>query len=177
MSDEKDMKPRNEIPHREMMAWEINRNKIDLHRLFRDKNQKLMSLQNKNHTIWDPELMETQNLFWRKYEARIAHGYPLTAWWQLGLLYGAGLYTAREQGLVKRNVILTKFWKFHYFDWITFMRRGLIYAWAGGLISGTIMFGLPDLSIRRAVNAYNFLCGGLSKDIRNSEGHPGRQPI
>ena len=42
-----------------------------------------------------PEISGTLD-YWHKQEARLAHGYPATAWLQLGLLYGVGVYTARE---------------------------------------------------------------------------------
>ena len=70
-------------------------------------------------------------MYWKYHEGRVAHGYPYTAWMQLGLLYAAGVYTAREQGLVRRSVFVTRFWRFHYFDWITYIRRAGLYAGAG----------------------------------------------
>jgi hypothetical protein len=51
---------------------------------------------------------------------------------------------------------LTRFWRFHYFDWISYIRRSVVYAWAGGLVAGTLLFGSPDLAIRRAFNSYNY---------------------
>ena len=72
--------------------------------------------------------------------------------------------------MIRKGVILTKFWKFHYFDWITFMRRGAIYAWAGGLAAGIVMFGSPDLTLKRAINRYRFFFAGIAVDINNKEG-------
>ena len=100
----------------------------------------------------------------------MAHGYPYTAYLQLGLLYGCGVYTAQEQGLIKRGVVFTKFWRFHYFDWISFLRRGGIYAWAGGLVAGTVMFGSPDLSIRRCINKYTTWFGMEPNELRGETG-------
>mmetsp|Transcript_27072 Transcript_27072/g.26131 ORF Transcript_27072/g.26131 Transcript_27072/m.26131 type:complete len:97 (+) Transcript_27072:106-396(+) len=77
----------------------------------------------------------------RAREGKMAHGYPFTGWMQLGLLYYVGLYTAKEQGIVKRGVYFQKYWRAHYFDWLLFARRGAIYAWAGGLVLGTVLFG------------------------------------
>ena len=53
-----------------------------------------------------------------------------------------------------RNAIFARFWRFHYFDWMMFMRRGSIYALGGGLVAGTVLFGSPDVSIKRAINRY-----------------------
>ena len=72
--------------------------------------------------------------------------------------------------MIRKGVILTKFWKFHYFDWITFIRRGGIYAWAGGLAAGIVMFGDPNLTLKRAINRYQYLCGGFAVDINNKTG-------
>ena len=73
---------------------------------------------------------------------------------QLGLIYACGLYTAKEQGCVARGVIFSRFWRYHYFDWLTFLRRSGIYAIGGGLVAGTILFGSPDVSIKRVINRY-----------------------
>ena len=35
------------------------------------------------------------------------------------------------------------------------MRRVVVYAWAGGLVAGTVLFGNPQLAIRRAINRYH----------------------
>lgn len=94
--------------------------------------------------------------YWYFNEGKISHGYPATFWLQFGLVYAAGVYTARSQGLIRKNVFLTKFWRFHYFDWIGYMRRVVIYAWAGGLVGGTVLFGNPHLAFRRAVNRYHY---------------------
>jgi len=82
-------------------------------------------------------------MYWAQNEGKLSHGYPATFWLQFGLLYATGVYTAREQGLIRRNVFLTKFWRFHYFDWISYMRRCVVYGWAGGLVAGTVLFGNP----------------------------------
>ena len=36
------------------------------------------------------------------------------------------------------------------------IRRSVVYAWAGGLVAGTLLIGSPDLAIRRAFNRYNY---------------------
>ena len=95
-------------------------------------------------------------MFHAENEARFAHGYPFTAWFQLGLLYFTGVYTAREQGLITRTTLFTKFWRFHYFDWIGFAQRGVKYAWLGGLVAGTFLFGNPQIAYQRCVSKINF---------------------
>ena len=95
-------------------------------------------------------------MFHAENEARYAHGYPFTAWFQLGLLYFMGIYTAREQGLISRTTLFTKFWRFHYFDSIGFAQRGVKYAWLGGLVAGTFLFGNPQIAYQRCVSKINF---------------------
>ena len=128
--------------------------KIDLVKQSRELNQPLIKDFMRDSLNYSPELSYTNADYWAKYEARMAHGYPLTAWLQLGLLYGVGIYTAKQQGLLRSGVVFSKFWKFHYFDWITFLRRGGVYAFAGGLVAGTVLFGSPDISIRRGISKY-----------------------
>lgn len=77
-----------------------------------------------------------------------------------------GLYTAKEQGCVARGVLFSRFWRFHYFDWLTFLRRGGIYAWGGGLVLGTILFGSPDLSFKRVLGRYEYFFKEHEQDKR-----------
>ena len=90
-------------------------------------------------------------------EASQSHGYPLTAWLQLGLVYACGLYTAKEQGIVKKKVFFQRFWRAHYFDWLLFARRGFSYGIVGGLLVGTVVFGDQRLALRRAISKWNYL--------------------
>ena len=133
-------------------------------------NKDLVKDFGRDNLNYKPELYSTSAVYWAQNEARLAHGYPGTAWLQVALLYGVGLYTAKQQGLVKSGVVLSKFWNFHYFDWITFIRRGGMYAGVGGLIAGTVLFGSPDLSIRRAINKYKFYCGAQQVNKRGDYG-------
>ena len=50
----------------------------------------------RNKFNYNPELESKAIRYWTRNEAKEAHGYPFTAWLQLGLLYGCGVYTARE---------------------------------------------------------------------------------
>ena len=65
-----------------------------------------------------------------------------------------------------RGVIFSRFWRYHYFDWLTFLRRGGIYAWGGGLVAGTILFGSPDVSLKRAINRYQYVFEANRTDKR-----------
>lgn len=67
------------------------------------------------------------------------------------------------------GVPLAKFWRAHYFDWITFARRGAIYAWAGGLVAGTVLFGSPDLALRRAISKYHYYVSMAELDLSNNQ--------
>ena len=136
--------------------WENNLEKIDIQRQSRDLNQHLVGRFMHDPLNYKPETSYSNADYWDKNEARLAHGYPYTAWLQLGIYYGAGLYTAKQQGLVAKGVIFSKFWNFHYFDWMTFIRRAGIYGVGGGLVLGTVLFGSPDLSINRVISTYRY---------------------
>jgi hypothetical protein len=34
--------------------------------------------------------------------------------------------------------------------------RGFKYAWLGGLVAGTVMFGSPDLTLKRGISNFNY---------------------
>ena len=103
---------------------------------------------------YTPEMTEFWNQVWEKKEMRYVHGYPTTGYLQLAILYGVGLYTAKEQGIVTKGSYLKPYWKAHYFDWLLFAKRGLIYAGAGGLVLGCYLFGMPNYAPRRAYGKY-----------------------
>ena len=141
---------------REIKAFDNNAQTYDLTETFRQQNQGLLKNYGRDISTYNAENHSLNAEFWAKYEARMAHGYPYTAWLQLGLVYAAGIYTAQEQGCIKKSVFFSRFWRFHYFDWLTFLRRGGIYGWAGGLVAGTVLFGNPNLSLRRAISKYHY---------------------
>ena len=167
---ESEMRPLHLAPSRDLATWENGTRTIDLQEQFRQQNKGLLAQHETGHFNYQPETVYKAARYHAAHEGREAHGYPATAYLQLGLLYACGLYTAKEQGLVRKGVLLSRFWKFHYFDFISFMRRGVIYAWAGGLVAGTIMFGSPDLSLKRAINRYQWFAGGYAVDYDNKEG-------
>ena len=142
---------------REVKQWENGIIKYDMTKEFAKKNKKLVEGFGKDRFSWTPERTALNSVYWAKHEARIAHGYPYTAWYQLGLLYCCGIYTAQEQGIIKRGTPFARFWRAHYFDWMTFASRGFKYAWLGGLVSGTVLFGSPDISFKRCISYVNYL--------------------
>ena len=153
---------------REARQYEKGLKKIDIQEQFREMNQGLLKGYGRDRFTYKAELTDASHQYWNEFEGRLAHGYPATAWLQLALLYGVGAYTAQEQGCVPRGTIFCRFWRFHYFDWITFLRRGGMYAWAGGLVAGTVLFGSPDISVKRCVNFYNTWMAEDIKDVRNT---------
>lgn len=143
--------------YQELRAWEKGEIKHDISRDFAIKNRKWLNNFGNDRYTYRAELYDISSIHWAQNEAKISHGYPYTAWLQMGLVYATGVYTARKQGLIKRNVFITRFWRFHYFDWIMFGRRSVIYAWAGGMVAGTVLFGNPQLALRRTVNRYHYM--------------------
>ena len=140
---------------KQLREWEKGQKQIDLQKEFREMNAPLLNTYGRDRYTYKAELYDSAHQYWYHYEARIAHGYPGTAWLQLGLVYAAGLYTAKEQGCVARSAIFARFWRFHYFDWMTFLRRAGVYGVGGGLVAGTVLFGSPDISIKRIISFYN----------------------
>ena len=84
-------------------------------------------------------------------------------------MYGCGVYTAKEQGIMKKGVYFQKYWRHHYFDWTLFLTRSVKYAGVGGLVAGTVLFGNPDLALRRALSKYYYYLGMKIPDCRDSE--------
>ena len=103
----------------------------------------------------------------KRTEAKYAHGYPATLYLQAMLVYSCGLYTAKEQGIVKKGVYFQKFYKAHYFDWILFGQRSLKYGVAGGLVLGTFLFGSASVSLARMINKYHYYTAWEKPDPRN----------
>ncbi len=123
----------------------------------------------RDRLTYNPETTFTSTAFLARNEASISHGYPQTAWLQLAIVYGCGLYTAKEQGIVRKRVFFQKFWTAHYFDWLLFARRGFTYGIVGVLLAGTFLFGDQRLALRRAVSRYQYLFCMEKTDPRNRE--------
>ena len=118
---------------------------------------------------YKPELLVRSNLFYRTFEGPMARGYPMTTYIQLAIFYGCGIYTAKEQGIVKRGVYFQKFWKHHYFDWTLFGIRSVKYGVFGGLFVGTILFGSPEMCLRRADLWYSKWFRAKQQECRDNE--------
>jgi hypothetical protein len=116
-----------------------------------------------------PETPYNSAAFLAKNEGSISHGYPATAWLQLGLIYACGLYTAKEQGIVKKRVFFQAFWRAHYFDWLLFARRGFVYGLIGGLVTGTVLFGDQRIALRRIFSKYQYFFCMEKTDPRQRE--------
>lgn len=110
----------------------------------------------KDRMTFTPETPYSTNAYYMRNEGSHSHGYPVTAWLQLAIVYGCGLYTAKEQGIVKKRVFFQSFWRAHYFDWLLFARRGFSYGIVGGLVAGTFLFGDHRIALRRVVSKYNY---------------------
>ena len=151
---------------RELREWEKGTRKMDLQKEFRDNNQGLLKNFGRDRFTYKAETTDAAHIYWYQNEVKHAHGYPYTAWLQTGLVYAVGVYTAREQGCIPSSQFMCRFWRFHYFDWLTFLRRAGIYGWAGGLVAGTILFGSPDLSMKRAIGWYNYWFAENHQDRR-----------
>ncbi len=88
---------------------------------------------------------------------------------QLALVYSIGLYTAKEQGIVKKGVYLQRFWKAHYFDWLLFFKRAGIFGVGGGLVVGTLFFGDTPLTLNRMRSRYHYLFSMQKTDPYNKD--------
>ena len=81
---------------RELKQWENGLKKFDLQEESRKANSHLLRGMGRDKFTYDPEPMYMRNQYLRYNEAKHAHGYPGTAWLQLALVYGCGIYTATE---------------------------------------------------------------------------------
>ena len=118
----------------------------------------------RDRMTYDPQRRAERFRYTMEREAFDSHGQPATTLLQALLIYGCGLYTAREQGIAKRNQWRCKFWQAHYFDYITFLRRAGVFGVGGGLVLGTLMFGLPTVAIRR-IHSYYLSCTTFADPI------------
>jgi hypothetical protein len=139
----------------EIKKWDNDIYEFDVTQASRLMNPWLKNY-GKDRLTFSPETPYSSAVYHAQHEAAKAHGYPGTAWLQLGLVYAVGLYTAKEQGIVKKKVFFQKYWQAHYFDWLLFARRAGIYGIGGGIILGTYIFGDVRLSVRRAHSKYNY---------------------
>jgi len=54
-----------------------------------------------------------------------------------------------EQGVVARGQFKPYFWRNHYFDWLLFGKRAIIFGGIGGFALGAAVFGNSTLAIER----------------------------
>ena len=83
----------------------------------------------------------------------------------MGIVYACGIYTAKQQGIIKTGQIFKNFWGHHYFDWILWARRSAIGA-VGGVFLGTLLFGDAKLARKRVWNKYDYYVAGEIPDPR-----------
>ena len=69
---------------------------------------------------------------------------------------------------MKRGAFVGKFWRHHYFDWISFFRRAGVYGVGGGLLAGCALFGNPNIALRRIHSKYLLYFKGRNPDIRDN---------
>ena len=113
-------------------------------------------------------MRSSRNFYLRKTEASFSHGYPYTTYLQLSLIYGCGIYTATNQGILKKGQVFKNFWGHHYFDWILFARRSLFVGIVGGFLAGTVLFGDVDLATKRAISKWRYHTLDRISDERDS---------
>ena len=157
---------------REVKKWENNVNKWDISEEFRKANYDglLKHYGRDRFTVrWNGDNVAAANAHYKKYEGWMSHGYPATYWLQFGLIYGVGVYTATQQGILPRGQFFKKFWTHHYFDWLLFGRRSLIVGVGGGYLLGTFVFGDPKLAWARAINRTEYWLYGHNADFRCNE--------
>lgn len=152
----------------EIKKWDNGIYEFDVTKASRAMNPWLANY-GRDRLTFNPETPYSSAVYHKHNEASLSHGYPVTAWLQLGLVYACGLYTAKEQGIVKKRVFFQAFWRAHYFDWLLFARRSFVYGIAGGLVLGTMLFGDQRLAVRRAVSRYHFWFSMEKPDPRMRE--------
>ena len=75
--------------------WDNDIIKFDVTTASRELNPWLKNF-GRDRFTYSEEMLEQTTQFYKENEARYSHGYPKTAWLQLAIIYGAGLYTAKE---------------------------------------------------------------------------------
>ena len=81
---------------KEIKKWENGINKWDFQKETAKANQDLLGQFGRDALTYRPEKYTLDNEFWRYNEAAWSHGYPATSWFQLAIMYGCGLYTAKK---------------------------------------------------------------------------------
>ena len=149
--------------------WENGLVHWDLTEESRKANEELCHNYGRDPLTFRPETLFVNNQHHRYNEGAWSHGYPATAWLQLGLAYACGIYTAQNQGIIRTGQIFKNFWSHHYFDWIQWGKRSVVFAWAGGLVLGTFLFGNPDTALRRIRTRYEVFMVSAKSDVRAND--------
>ena len=89
----------------ELRKWDNDVYEFDVTKASRQMNPWLGNY-GRDRFTFTPETPYTSAAYLAAHEAGHSHGYPVTAWLQLAIVYGCGLYTAKEQGIVKKRVFL-----------------------------------------------------------------------
>ena len=79
----------------ELKKWDNDIYKYDVTEASRLMNPWLKNY-GRDRLTFNPETPYTSAAFLAHNEASQSHGYPVTAWFQLAIVYGCGLYTAKE---------------------------------------------------------------------------------
>ena len=93
------MSERNHL--KDLRNWENGHKKWDFGEETYKANKEMMDGFGRDPFGYDPENRMTQNMYWKQMEGPVSHGYPQTAWLQIGLVYGCGIYTAHNQGIIR----------------------------------------------------------------------------
>ena len=79
----------------EIKKWDNDINKFDVSKASLEINPFLRNY-GRDRDTYSPEMTYTSARHYAYTEGPYAHGYPATAWLQLGLVYACGLYTAKQ---------------------------------------------------------------------------------
>ncbi len=154
---------------REIRAIENNKDGYDAEDHIYRGNKHIFDKFGRDPYSYQIEKLQTANRYWDNNEASFSHGYPTTAYFQLALIYGCGLYTARQQGIVKKGVYFQRYWRHHYFDWTLFLKRSFYVGVVGGMVAGTYLFGDPEVAGKRVVSKYHYYMGSWRKETGDTE--------
>mmetsp|Transcript_35937 Transcript_35937/g.55211 ORF Transcript_35937/g.55211 Transcript_35937/m.55211 type:complete len:170 (-) Transcript_35937:58-567(-) len=154
---------------REIRAIENKKDSYDAEDHIYRANKHIFDQYGRDPYSYQIEDLWTGNRYWERNEGSFSHGYPTTAYFQLALIYGCGLYTAQKQGIVKRGVFFQRYWRHHYFDWTLFLKRSFKIGVVGGMVAGTYLFGDPELAWKRLISKFNMYIGTWAKEKQDSE--------
>ena len=81
--------------NKKLKQFEKGQNDFDLQKESLANNEFLKNY-GKDKFTFKPENTFLTAQYYRTYEAPLCHGYPATMWLQMGIVFGCGLYTAKE---------------------------------------------------------------------------------